>query len=253
VEARPSRHGGYVKYLLTLLLLIPNLAFASCKYDDFNRVQRMTGVSVHCDYSPNTYFTPYLRSQCNVLSAQNPQFANTEYLSYTIMRFINSYPKEIIQKYLDNIYLLSNLQCDDMQMGGTCSDKSIYVTIYTYTSTQWLVEALHHEFSSILWRYNKLYMTKADIGMISGYAAYDPNSLNNCLSKGTCRKETDELLKQGFLVGYNKTNIENDLNVYAEYLFTNKEHLESLARKYPLVNQKVKLFKKFYADIGIPL
>jgi len=242
-----------VKYLLVLLLLIPNLAFASCKYDDFNRVQRMTGVSVHCDYNPNTYFTPYLRSQCNVLSAQNPQFANTEYLSYAIMRFINSYPKETIQKHLDNIYLLSNLQCDDMQMGGTCSNKSIYITIYTYTSTQWLVEALHHEFSSILWNYNKFYMTKADVGMISGYAAYDPNSLNNCLSKGTCRQETDELLKQGFLVGYNKTNIENDFNVYAEYLFTNKEHLESLARKYPLVNQKVKLFKKFYADIGIPL
>jgi hypothetical protein len=73
------------------------------------------------------------------------------------------------------------------------------------------------------------------------------------LNANGCREETDELLRQGFLVGYNKTNIENDLNVYAEYLFTKKEHLETLAKKYPLVNQKVKLFKKFYTDIGIPL
>ena len=253
MEARPSRYGGYVKYLLALLLLLPNLAFASCKYDEINRIQRMTGVNVHCDYNPRTYFTPYLRGQCNVLSAKDPQFGNSEYISLTIMRFINSYPKEITEKYLQNIYLLSDFYCDDMQMGGTCSDKSIYVMVYTYTSTKWLSEALHHEFSSILWRHNMFHMTKANIGMISGYAAYDPNSLKDCLNKDGCREETEQLLRQGFLLAYGKTNIENDFNVYAEYLFTKKEHLETLAKKYPLVNQKVKLFKKFYADIGIPL
>lgn len=242
-----------MRYLLALLLLLPNLAFASCKYDSFNSIQRVTGVNVHCDYNPKTYFTPYLRGQCGVLSAKEPEFSNTEYISLTIIRFISSYPKQIIEKYLQNIYLLSDFYCDDMQLGGTCSDKSIYMTVYSYTSTKWLSEALHHEFSSILWRHNMSYMSKANIGMISGYASYDENSLKDCLNKEGCRTETDSLLKQGFLLSYGKTNIENDFNVYAEYLFTNKQHLETLAKKYPLVNQKLKLFKKFYADIGIPL
>lgn len=242
-----------MKYLLALLLLLPNLAFASCKYEELNQISRATGVQIHCDFDRVVYFTEYPRSYCHELSAKNPQFGEINKVSSALMKFINSYPREIINKYLKNIYLLSDLQCDNLEMGGTRSKKSVYVSVYSGTSNKWFSDALHHEFSSILWTWNRFYMTEANIGTISGYAAYDPDSLSYCLGKGDCRIEKDELLRQGFLVAYNKTNIENDFNVYVEYLFTNREHLMQLASKYPLVDKKVKLFTKFYAEIGIPL
>ena len=242
-----------MKYILAFLLLLPNLAYASCKYEELNNVSKTMGVNIHCDYEPNVYFTPYLRRFCEPLSAEEPKFGNVDDTASAIMMFLSSYPKEVRKEYLQNIYLLSKLRCGEMPFGGTCSDKSIYVSVYTYFNSQNVLNILHHEFSSVLWRHNKLLMTKADIGMISGYAAYDPDSLLQCLKEGNCRAEKEELLKEGFLVAYGKTNIENDFNVYAEYLFTKKEHLTKLAKKYPLVNEKVKLFKKFYADLGISL
>lgn len=210
-------------------------------------------VNIHCDYEPNVYFTPYLRKFCEPLFAEDPKIGNINDVSYALMTFTSAYPKEIRKKYLQNIYLLSKLYCGNMPLGGTCSDKSVYISVYPYFKAENILNILHHEFSSVLWRHNKLLMTKEDIGMISGYAAYDPDSTLECLSNGNCRVEKEELLKEGFLVSYGKTNIENDFNVYSEYLFNNKEHLAELAKKYPLVNEKVKLFKKFYADLGISL
>lgn len=215
-------------------------------------MSEIIGAPIHCDFDPAVYFTPYLRGQCEALTAKDPDFGNIEYLSYNIMQFANRYPKKVIKEYLHGIYLLSDLRCDKLNMGGTCSDKNIYVTVYSYTSTQWLIQALHHEFSSVLWRHNKHVMSATEIGCISGYAGYEPDSLLKCLSHGLdCRKESDALLKEGFLNVYGKTNIENDFNIYSEYLFTNHSHLMELAERYPLVQKKVKLFKAFYSYFGI--
>jgi len=242
-----------LKYLLTLLLLLPSTVFASCKHDTFNKLSKKTGVTIHCDFDYESYFDSYLKGGCITLQGKNPQFSNQSKIANVIQKFLDAYPKETLTKNLDEIFLLSDFYCGGINYGGTCSYKSIYVEVSEYTSEQWLIEALHHEFSSVLWRNNKRLLPKEKMMSISGADSYSDLVMFECYTTEDCRVENHKLLQQGFLFLYNKTNVENDINIYAEYLFTNRKHLMELAKKYPLVDRKVKLIKKFYNDIGVPI
>jgi hypothetical protein len=245
--------GGNLKYLLAILLLLPSTAFASCKYDIFNKLSEKNKVAIHCDYNYDIYFDLYLRSGCPNIRGNNPQFSNQQKMANIIQKFLDAYPRAVLGQNLSDIFLLSNFYCGSLNYGGTCSHKSIYVEIYEYTTEKWLLEALHHEFSSALWRQNKGLLSKTKLESISGSESYSNSIINECYTVEDCRKENPRLLQEGFLCLYGKTNVENDLNIYAEYLFTKQEHLIELAKKYPLVDKKMKLLKSFYNDIGVPI
>jgi len=142
-----------------------------------------------------------------------------------------------------------------MRVGGTVSGKSIYLNLTT--DLGWLREALHHEFSSLLWRHNRKLLTKDEIESFSGHSAYgDDELLFYCLNhSGKCTNgdKHDELYEQAFLNPYGKTNPENDFNIYAEHFFLYKERLSELSEKYPLIKAKAERFKKFYRQLGINL
>ncbi|MBI3561253.1 MAG: hypothetical protein HY080_05990, partial [Gammaproteobacteria bacterium] len=57
------------------------------------------------------------------------------------------------------------------------------------------------------------------------------------------------LLQQGFLSDYGMTNMENDVNTYAEMLFTEPEKLMALATRYPRINAKYQLLTQFYQSL----
>lgn len=241
-----------MKYLLALLLLLPSTVFASCKYNSLNQLSDRIGVQIHCDYDRDAYFDQDLKSNCKTLHAKKPVFLDINMTSSTIEKFISAYPKGVVSKYLSDIYLLSDLYCGGFHFGGTSHKKRIYVEVYRHTTKDWLLEALHHEMSSTLLD-NKASVLVTEIEKVSGSRAYDSDIMHDCLNEGKCRDESPRLFRQGFLVAYNKTTPENDFNVYVEYLFTKREHLMELAEMYPLIDRKVKLIKKFYNDIGVPI
>ena len=86
---------------------------------------------------------------------------------------------------------------------------------------------------------------------ISGKQNYDPSLEYDCLVTRGCRNTNSSLFNKGFLSQYSRTSYENDFNMYAEFLFINREYLQSLSRKYPLINLKYQAVKKFYADLGV--
>jgi hypothetical protein len=57
-------------------------------------------------------------------------------------------------------------------------------------------------------------------------------------------------LKEGLVSRYGKVNAENDINTYAELVFTQPEEMKVFINKYPVVMKKYEMLKKFYLSIS---
>ena len=251
--------GGNLKYLLALLLLLPSAVFASCKDAQLNKLSKETGIKIHCDFNHKTYFPKSLLHNCGDASGIDPEYDSSLPVSDSIRQFLNNYPKQVLSNHLENIFILSKFKCGNYRMGGSYDRKSIYVSVYLGDMNEqeyyrsWYLKILHHEFSSILQEQNYSLLTNDLIQSVSGKDAYDPKILEYCLLqiRGECISGSRTLYEKGFLHYYGKQSPENDFNIYAEYLFVEYERLMGLADRYPLIDKKVKLFKKFYNDIGV--
>ena len=57
-------------------------------------------------------------------------------------------------------------------------------------------------------------------------------------------------LEQGLVSSYGKANAENDINTYAELIFTDPEKIQTYIRTYPIIKKKYILLKAFYLSIS---
>lgn len=237
-------------FLSCLLLFDSVHSYASISALD--RIELEYGIPIHYEYNYSTYFADTLlqRNCTKQLSARNPELINSFMVAQTIENFLNRYPKQLIKRNIRGIYLLNDLFCNHIPYGGTVSEKGIYVEVYKHTDNNWLSNALHHEFSSMLIRYNTFDMRK--FVEISGYDAYRSDTEQDCLRFSNCRSNADtRLYENGFLDHYALTSHENDINVYAEYMFVHERQLKELASRYPLIDKKYLFLKDFYRYLGV--
>ena len=57
---------------------------------------------------------------------------------------------------------------------------------------------------------------------------------------------SDAQLRQGLVSSYGKANAENDINSYAELIFTEPKTMKAYIRKYPRIGPKYEMLKRFY-------
>jgi hypothetical protein len=55
--------------------------------------------------------------------------------------------------------------------------------------------------------------------------------------------------RQGLLASYGRTNLENDVNLYAEMAFGEPDRMRQLIDEYPVIRAKYRVFKSFYLSI----
>ena len=67
---------------------------------------------------------------------------------------------------------------------------------------------------------------------------------------GDGRDEQPLLLYQGFLTSYGSADFQNDVNIYAEYLFVESKRLAAHSKKYMSVQCKKRIIKEFYCAIN---
>ncbi|HED16656.1 MAG TPA: hypothetical protein ENI64_07595 [Gammaproteobacteria bacterium] len=190
-------------------------------------------------------------------NAESSQAAtdNLQQLINILPNEIEKYPLEILQDNLSNIIVLGELKFFNISYGGTYLDKTIYITVGTDSthkkSVMHLSSTFHHEFNSILmfrYEFSKLSWLAANPDGFT-YAKTEEEKLQ-ALKESTNIEGSKKLYKYGFLTEYNKSSLENDFNMYAEFAFTRPARLTNLAKKYPRIRRKVILLKEFYLNIS---
>ena len=114
-------------------------------------------------------------------------------------------------------------------------------------SDLFLEQTIHHEFSSVVIKsynfpaFDWLKLNPADFEYI-----INPSRINACMNSAKSYSASDAQLRQGLVSSYGKANAENDINSYAELIFTEPKTMKAYIRKYPRIGPKYEMLKRFY-------
>jgi hypothetical protein len=164
--------------------------------------------------------------------------------------FLLSFPLEFIKRNLKSIYLLNDMTLYGKPYGKTNARAAIYIEskgIEAGYTDDFLLKGLYHEFSSIIMRNYRFPLHEWEENNIPGFS-YSGTG-REILNEEDLNLPSEELLKQGFLTKYSTSSLENDFNVFSEWLFTNIDELEEYSKKYPRIARKLAIAKQFYNNV----
>jgi len=162
---------------------------------------------------------------------------------------LSLYPSGFVTSFIDAIYISGSMEIEGAKAGGTFGPEWIVLSnIEHWNGTQANYEnflrGVHHELSSLV--------LKKSIFTVVAWPKLLPSdwtSSENNYQALTLNEETEPNYASGFLTQYGETSMGNDFNVYAEFAFTEPEHLKKLAKQYSIIAQKLGLFISAYTNV----
>jgi hypothetical protein len=140
--------------------------------------------------------------------------------------------------------------------GGTNSADAVYLTDdgeKNGYNDLYLEQTFHHEFSSILYRnYTSFLNERAWLAANPpGFDYIDPENGVGAIRNNQSSQELDTALcKKGFLTQYSESGMENDLNTFAQHIFSPSPGFWDLVDNYPRIATKFNLLVLFYNSIS---
>jgi len=240
--------------LVTLLLQFGGFGVAEASETAIERqiqkIKETYGVQVHYMYRPEEYFSSrWLKPP---ISARGEQLSNKEVkrLLPLIESFLSSYPKSVLDKNLENIYLLSELFFYGKSFGATNNKSSLYIKSMGERkgfTNSFLLSRMFSEFSSILMR-NYEFPEKEWQKINPANFKYLGSGVEMLGTEGLYGQD-NKLLSMGFIVKYSQSSMENDFNMVSDWLFSQPGLLNKLAKKHKKIRMKMELAVKFYKSI----
>ena len=165
-----------------------------------------------------------------------------------IRNALMKYPASVIKKNLEIVYMCKNISFYDQEYGGTNYERTVYVTNDGYEE-DYIEETFHHEFSSVLLaRYNDKFNAE-EWEKCNSIEYWDESGGVNALNGRSSEEFDANLHEKGFLHEYATTDLENDLNSFAENIFSGNKEFYALCENYPKLKKKFQLFVNFYSEI----
>ena len=143
----------------------------------------------------------------------------------------------------------------DVGYGGTNSTDALYLTnngaAMGYNDL-YMEQTFHHEYSSILYRNYPSFIDEEawKEANITGFDYNDPENGVGAIRNNESSQDLDTALcKKGFLTQYSLSGIENDINTFAQNIFSPSAGFWKIVDQYPRIKRKVKLLIDFYNRI----
>ena len=168
-----------------------------------------------------------------------------------IKEAMSLYPQTILQNNLEAVYGLGSFSHGSVSMGATNSYDAIYIVndgnASTYTD-EVLRLSFHHEFSSILWRRHEFDEVAWKAVNASGFVyLYEPGKHGD---KYDSRTGFDpSLYDTGILCPYAKTCYEEDINMFAEGLFSGNPEFWRAVDGHFRIRRKCTILVDFYSKL----
>ncbi len=198
---------------------------------------------------PTTFFAPpFSRLDAIIPEAEFfPASASSLPESLTgVEDALAAYPPGFVASQIKAIFVAGKMYFDDMPAGGAYHNSWIIVASTTdpmgepnYNSALY---GVHHELSSFIYLKSFVFIRSWAELMPEGWL--DKMTYKEVLSSNN--QPVD--YQNGFLSNYATTTMENDFNTYAEFVFARSDELIELAKTYPMVAKKLRLFIDAYAS-----
>ncbi|MCX6286542.1 MAG: hypothetical protein NTY96_05460 [Bacteroidetes bacterium] len=166
----------------------------------------------------------------------------------------SKYPLDLLNANLDRVYVLKSMKFYGLPYGGTNYQHSIYLSDDTdnpWFTNEYIEQVFHHEFSSILIRNFPEGFDKTKwLSLNPPYFSYGKGGADAIL-QGTASMALDPvLIEKGFLSEYSTASLEEDINVFAQNLFTGGREFWRLVDLNDTICQKTRILIGFYHKIN---
>ena len=238
----------YALFIGLLSLLLINACTPSESVAE-KQARLATTYNLHIGASdPSTFFVvPYTRLDAKLPEAEIfPASASSLHESLTgVEDALMAYPPGFVSSQIEAIFIAGKMYFDDMSAGGTYQHSWIIVATTTdpagepnYDSALY---GVHHELSSFIYHKSP--------AITRFWGALMPTNWQAKSNYKESLADNYQLIdyQNGFLNNYATTSVENDFNTYAEFVFARSDELIKLAKSYPLVAKKLRLFIDAYA------
>jgi len=211
--------------------------------------ETVKGVKVHSKYNINNFPAHWVGGEINIWGKQIRK-SDERKAKIAVNDFVKRYPKSFLRGELASIFLMRDLSFYGSYWGATYKWDRIYVSYNTHDgdTIRFVTRELHHEFSSILME-NHTFPRQEWERVTKGHYVSKNEGIDQANIIGDGRTERASLLRRGILTTYGASDFENDVNIYAEYVFVMPKKLAKHCKKYPRIAKKAKLFKEFYCGI----
>ena len=197
---------------------------------------------------PNNWYCKRIDAQAVSL----PQEYRTDAMDI-LNNAIAKYPEDVLFVNLRRVYVMKSLTFFGVPYGGTNTRDVVYLTYDNSNpnrTAEYVEGVFHHEFSSVLLRKFVKHFDKrgwADInppGFAYGRGGVD------AIRHGEASLDYDyDLLELGFLNKYSQSAMEEDINVFAQHLFSGGEQFWYIVDTFERIREKVILIINFYYQI----
>ncbi|MDZ4795994.1 MAG: hypothetical protein SGI83_17065 [Bacteroidota bacterium] len=192
------------------------------------------------------------------ISAKGEQIAAAEVqrCKAVMVKALYKYPVNALAKELKIVYFLKSMTFYDVGYGGTNSTDALYLTnsgVSAGYTNLYLEQTFHHEYSSILYRNHPTFLNEEEWKKtnIAGFDYNDPENGVGAIRNNESSQDLDTLLcKKGFLTQYSLSGLENDINTFAQNMFSPSENFWKIVDQYPRIKAKVKLLADFYNKVN---
>lgn len=247
-----SRRKLFGHYHKTFAKLKNASAAASVTENDLNlladSIESFYGFKIHHQFNRETFF----KKQRINGSGKQSDLKDIVNVLISLESFFNSYPKDLIKGNLEAVYFVANLKYEDKIPAGFASRRSFWISTRhpggRFTRKEYL-STIHHEFAHIL-HGNNSFPEKKWLAINDKNFKYSGSGWQ-LIGQKDANRGGHERNKQGFLIKYNEASIQEDVAVFAEWLFVKEEKLIQLAKKYDKIRKKYKLISAFYKKLGV--
>ncbi len=178
-----------------------------------------------------------------------------------IQAALAQYPDAVIKNNLRALGLAKQLSFFNTQYGATYTEtqpqrNTIYLSripnldeaeVYDY-----VLDSVHHEFSSILLKKypfpEKAWRAANPSGFRYQYESSDNPGLT-AMQNSDVHQTGAVFFSNGFLSAYSQASLEEDLNVFSGEVFTHPQAILEKARRYPRIAQKLRVWLGFYGGL----
>jgi len=230
---------------------------------DLKHLQTHYSLNLTTDLTPDNYKSSWLDADSGQLSRNTKVVLITDANDFArcvraVIPAIQRYAPALMRQHLSSVYCLDDLTLGSTAAGGTydSAQRSVYLIIKdsdaSLSSSAWLKEVFHHEFSSLLMKAHGFDegAWRQAAGLAFRYEQDEDISFRWMLFRGYIDPVEDSVLfNRGLLRHYSETGVENDFNTYAQTIFVQPETMRTLIAQYPIIARKYQLFKDFYLGI----
>ncbi len=212
------------------------------------------GVTISFTYAnsifPRSWQAAPISAKAEKLAASEMQRSKT-----VMIRTLSKYTLSALRNDLKVVYFLKSMEFYNVDYGGTNSEDALYLTnngTSSGYSDLYLEQTFHHEYSSILYRNHPSFINDAawKAANIAGFDYNDPENGVGAIRNNESSQDLDTVLcRKGFLTQYSLSGMENDINTFAQNIFSPSEGFWKIVDQYPRIKKKTRLLIDFYNKI----